>query len=155
MNVIVSTVGTSTLTNSFNKDERNQGHIGKFINKSNDKLEDLDNDSREMLYELDLRAQKVLAEGDINKVCKLSAELNGICHIYIDQGSPLQNDIFKKGNKDVHILIATDTAHGRSAAKLIGGFLTGQGITVINYTPPRLTTANTKVFWEGIKELLV
>jgi putative CRISPR-associated protein (TIGR02619 family) len=154
--LVISTVGTSILTNQINM--RSESDWSELLEaRANDKELDGE-DILEAIEELTCRAkeklysapeQKIIND-DIDEIRSTSAELNGIYGL-LNKGERLNQD-----NQDIHWLIATDTTQGQITAKIIEEFLKNQGLTNISiYTPPGLSTANTQKFSEGIDELIV
>lgn len=149
MRFIVSTVGTSILTNSINRDDSNEAkNWGKILGTSaNLNKEDLSDESKQVIHTLTERAREKLSKNDVKTNQQASAELNGIYGIY--GGSLPQN------SNDQHYLICTDTAQGQQTGNIIKDFLTNNGFTAVNvYTPPKLSTKDTRVFADGTKALI-
>lgn len=144
--VIISTVGTSLLTNQINR-ETERHWFGQLSNYANQKIESIPLDVKEILEILKNRALTQLKEGNISQVRRASAELNGIYGIY-------ENNI-NQGKQDLHYLIATDTAQGKITAEIIKSYLLEQGLSVNIFSPSGLSTANTSVFSDGIDQLIV
>jgi putative CRISPR-associated protein (TIGR02619 family) len=153
--LVISTVGTSILTNQINMRSESDWY-NLLEERANDKEIDNKEDFLEAMEALPRRAKEKLYSDygrkiinhKIDEIRRASAELNGIYGLYCE---PLNQD-----NQDIHWLIATDTAQGQIAAKIIEKFLKYQGLTNISiYTPPGLSTATTQKFSEGIDELLV
>lgn len=145
-NFILSTVGTSVLTNLVSTDERNQGWAKRLTNNANCSPAELAPDAKIELEELERRARARLHEGETPVIRRVSAELNGIYGIY---GNQLQ-----RGAGDMHWLVATDTAQGQLAASIVQDHLREKGLTVSIFCPPKLCTADTRHFAEGVKALI-
>jgi putative CRISPR-associated protein (TIGR02619 family) len=144
--LIISTVGTSLLTNQI--DRQNEGHWFKELsNYANETLTQVPDSVKEILEILKERAKTQLSQGNLAKIRRASAELNGIYGIY-------HNDL-SQGKQDLHYLIATDTAQGQMTAEIVQDYLLNQGLIVNSYTPKGLSTANTAVFSEGIDQIIV
>ena len=148
MRFILSTVGTSILTNSINRgnvDEARDwgGILGKSANLKKDELSEK---SRNVINTLAERASEKFNNNDVIIHRQASAELNGIYGIY---GGQLPTD-----SQDEHYLICTDTAQGQKTGGLIKDFLESQGFTVSVVTPSQLSTQDPESFTEGTKVLI-
>lgn len=144
--LIISTVGTSLLTNQI--DRQNEGHwFLELSNHANETLTQVPNSVKEKLDILKERAKVQLSQGTLTKIRRASAELNGIYGIY--------NNDLSQGKQDLHYLIATDTAQGQTTAEIVRDYLLNQGISVNIYTPKGLSTANTSVFSDGIDQIII
>ena len=148
MRFILSTVGTSILTNSINRgnvDEARDwgGILGKSANLKKDELSEK---SRNVINTLAERASGKFNNNDVIIHRQASAELNGIYGIY---GGQLPTD-----SQDEHYLICTDTAQGQKTGGLIKEFLESQGFTVSVVTPSQLSTQDPGSFTEGTKVLI-
>lgn len=151
--LVISTVGTSILTNQINM--RSESDWSDILEaRANDKKIDNNEDVLEAIEELTGRAKKKLyshpeqktINDDIDEIRRSSAELNGIYGLYRDQ--------LNQGNQDIHWLITTDTAQGQVSAELIRNFLMDNHLVVDIHTPQDLSTASTESFTNGIDELL-
>lgn len=149
MRFIVSTIGTSTLTNSINRKDPNEAkNWARILGMSaNQKENELSDESKHVMEQLAERAQDKLNLNDVETHRRASAELNGIYGIY---GTSLPQN-----SKDLHYLICTDTAQGQRTGELIKKFLTDNGFSTVNIiTPAQLSTKDTKAFADGTKELI-
>lgn len=149
MRFIVSTIGTSTLTNSINRENQDEGkNWGKILGMSaNLKEDELSDESEHVMKTLAERAQEKLDQNDVKMNRRASAELNGIYGIY--SGS------LPRSSNDQHYLICTDTAQGQRTGKLIKDFLTNNGFSTVRIvTPAKLSTKDTDAFADGTKELI-
>ena len=147
MRFIVSTVGTSILTNSINRTNSTEGTwFGILRDSANLKQNKLTLEAKQVINTLADRALEKLLENDVGINRQLSAELNGIYGIY--------NGNLPENSDDQHYLICTDTAQGQTTGNLIADFLRGQGFTVSVVTPIGLSTQDTKAFTTGTKELI-
>jgi putative CRISPR-associated protein (TIGR02619 family) len=72
--------------------------------------------------------------------------LNGIYALYKKQ--------LNQGSKDMHWLIATDTAQDQVTAKMVEEFLRQHGLTADVYTPQGFSARSTESFTNGIDEFL-
>ena len=145
MRYIISTIGTSTLTNSING--ATEGHwrgiLGASANLTEDELSDQSQDVTATLTE---RAREKLSQNDVETHRRASAELNGIYGIY--------DNILPTDSRDQHYLICTDTFQGQITGNLIKDFLRRKGFEVEIFVPPSLSTKDTNSFTDGIKELI-
>jgi putative CRISPR-associated protein (TIGR02619 family) len=144
--VIVSTVGTSLLTNQI--DRKLEGdwfsQLSKYANK---KSEQLPAEIANQIGILSQRAKQKLSEGKLEDACRASAELNGISGIY-------QKNL-SQGKSDIHYLITTDTAQGQETANIIREYLVANGIVNVNIPSPNgLSTATTQDFSGGIDAVI-
>ncbi|KAM3096078.1 hypothetical protein ACKFKF_23460 [Phormidesmis sp. 146-12] len=147
--VIVSTIGTSLLTNQIvrsSPDEKTW--YNQLRDTANCKSEELPATAKEIIEVLQSRSQEVLSQSSSQQIRLASAELNGIYGIYQEQ--------LDQGRQDIHYLIATDTAQGVATAKIVESFLRSKGITQVNIVcPSGLSMASTALFAVGIDELIV
>ncbi len=147
--VIISTIGTSLLTNQINRanpQEKDWYSQLRDVANLNDKQ--TPNNIKKIISTLKQRADKLLSNAQIPQIRRASAELNGIYGIY--------QDYLPKAKEDYHYLIATDTSQGKTTAEIVEAFLRKQGLNNIAiYTPPGLSTASTEAFSNGIDELMV
>ena len=149
MRFIVSTIGTSTLTNSINRENQDEAkNWGRILGMSaNLKEDELSDEAKQVMKTLAKRAQEKLSHNDVATNRRASAELNGIYGIY--GGSFLRN------SNDQHYLICTDTAQGQQTGKLIKDFLKNNGFSTVHIvTPAKLSTKDTNAFSDGTKELI-
>lgn len=143
--VVISTVGTSLLTNqSESKAERDS--LNKEANCQDDQISP---EVNALIIKLKEKAITKL-NGTVEEIRKASAELNGIYGLYegkLEQGT-------EKGKQDFHFLIATDTTQGLTTAQIVQSFLQKKGFIV--EIPPigKLSTASTEDFTHGITELI-
>lgn len=151
--VIISTIGTSLLTNQINRgnpDEKDwYSHLRDTANLNENQTPD---NVKDIIAQLKQRADDqlkgALSDLKISKIRRASAELNGIYGIYQENLS--------QGREDINFLIATDTVQGKTTAQIVEGFLKQQGLSNTNvYTPSGLSTASTEAFALGIDELIV
>ncbi|MBO3460355.1 CRISPR-associated protein [Aetokthonos hydrillicola Thurmond2011] len=147
--VILSTIGTSLLTNQINRanpDEKDwYSHLRDTANLNEQKTPE---NVKNLISILKQRADAQLSSAKIPQIRRASAELNGIYGVY-------QED-FSQGKEDYHFLIATDTIQGKTTAQIVEDFLRKQGLNNISiYAPPGLSTASTEDFSTGIDDLIV
>ncbi|HBE20352.1 MAG TPA: CRISPR-associated protein [Cyanobacteria bacterium UBA11149] len=150
--LIISTVGTSILTNQINMGSESDWS-DLLEARANDKefdggdiLEAIEELTRKAKNKLYSDPEQKLINDDIDQIRSASAELNGIYGLYRDQLS--------QGNQDIHWLITTDTAQGQVSAELIRDFLRDNHLIVDIHTPKDLSTASTESFTNGIDDLL-
>ena len=144
-NFVLSTIGTSILTNQITNSDPHEWRrlLG---DSANCKTDELDSGTQEVINMLAARARKTL-HGDNTQIHRrISAELNGIYGIY--EGTLPRNSF------DEHYLICTDTAQGQKTGELIRAFLADQGFQVSTYTPREFSTRDTAAFSTGIKNLI-
>ena len=145
MRFVLSTIGTSILTNQISQDDLNEWR-DLLRDSANRKMGDLDSEVEAVIDTLADRALGKLLQGDIQLNRRISAELNGIYGIY--------NGRLPQNSPDQHCLICTDTAQGQKTGELIREFLEDQGFNVFIYTPEGFSTQDTAAFSTGIKNLI-
>jgi putative CRISPR-associated protein (TIGR02619 family) len=147
--IIISTIGTSLLTNQIQRHEKSeQDWYNQLRDTANLTLENTPKEVISIIEILKNRAIEKLAQSSIPQIRSASAELNGIYGLY-------QQDL-KNGKQDIHRLISTDTAQGKATAEIVKQFLRNQELFNTDiYTPNGLSTATTNAFSEGIDDLLV
>ncbi len=144
---VISTVGTSLLTKQINRSHPDEKDWMKaLIDYANLTLEKTPENVLAIIKKLQERAGQNLSEQEIGSIRKSSAEINGIYGLYHNQ--------IEQGQKDIHWLIATDTAQGQATAELVQEFLKQHNISVQILTPQGLSAANTNVFSSAIDEIL-
>lgn len=149
--LIISTVGTSLLTNQIDLEidpDNTRSRLQEAANYPCDEVQQYHQDIQDIINDLEKRAKEKLSDSsDIEAIRKASAELNGIYGFY--------NNQLGKGTQDTHWLITTDTAQSKIAVNLIKDFLGEQGIKDVQiFSPKGFSTASTNIFQEGIDELL-
>lgn len=113
--LIVSTCGTSLLTNSVSPDLRTL--LTDFANQS--KPEDVPNEQRQRIQQhLEARREEFARETDLKRLMDLSAELNGVIRFYCGNPGIV---------RDQHVLLATDTWLGESTARIVADVLERYG----------------------------
>ncbi len=145
MRFVLSTIGTSSLTNQICNDDPSEWRW-MLRNSANRKTDDLDSETAAVIDALANRAFEQLLEDDVQINRRISAELNGIYGIY--------NGRLPQNSPDQHYLICTDTAQGQKTGELIKDFLVDQGLNAYIVTPEGLSTKDTAAFTTGIKELI-
>lgn len=140
-NLIISTVGTSLITNPAFKEEKSI--LYKYSNCTEFECP---SEIKELINELLPKVDEKLRVSDIHSIRRISAELNGILGFY--------NENFSNGRDDLHFLICTDTYQGKKAAEVVKGYLESNKISSQIYSPSGLSTKDKNSFSEGIKELL-
>ncbi len=147
--VVISTIGTSLLTNQIKRSEESEKDwYSQLRDSANLTLENTSKEVILIIESLKTRAIEKLKKCSIPQIRLASAELNGIYGLYQEK--------LPDGKQDIHWLISTDTAQGKATAEIVKEFLRKQGLfnTEI-YTPSRLSTATTQEFSEGIDNLIV
>ena len=128
MRFVVSTVGTSILTNLI--DGRNPAEatwrnmLGRSANLKQDELAP---ETKTVIDTLANRALEKLLEDNVQINRRISAELNGIYGIYAGR--------LPHNSSDQHYLICTDTAQGQKTGELIQNFLKTKGIHCKHFYP--------------------
>lgn len=136
---ILSTVGISTLLRGADRELRD-----RLIGAANDRQ--LGSDLDDEVASLADQVAETLRRNHIDTNRHLSAELKGLYGLY--------NDQLARGSRDMHYLVATDTALGQVASRLIEDYLKSQGLIVNVYTPLELSTANPASFSRGMTRLI-
>lgn len=146
--VVISSIGTSLLTNQINRANENEKEwYSSLRDTANLTLEETPEQVKEIVVTLKERASQKLEKGAVPQIRIASAELNGIYGLYQDN--------LEQGKQDIHWLIATDTAQGETTAQIVEDYLRSQGLMNVNiYTPLGLSTATTEAFLEGITQLI-
>lgn len=147
--VIISTIGTSLLTNQINRaNPEEKDWYARLRDTANLSVEQTPEDVQTIITTLKERADEQLSNAQISQIRRASAELNGVYGIY-------QEDL-SQGKEDYHFLIATDTNQGKTTAKIVETFLRKKGLNNTSiYAPRGLSTASTEAFSEGIDALIV
>lgn len=150
--LVISTVGTSLLTNQIRErtDTKGSGNrLKETANCTYEQVSKYHEDVLEIIKKLKQRAEEKLYgnDTDIKEIREASAELNGIYGLYdkkLEQGIP-----------DTHLLIATDTAQGTVTAEIVESFLKNKGLTnTSTCIQPGLSLASSNTFVEGIAKLI-
>jgi putative CRISPR-associated protein (TIGR02619 family) len=145
--LVVSTVGTSLLTNQIDRKNHDEANWWDLLSKSaNLKESETPEEVLRIVQALEKRAEQKLAEVDVRCVRKASAELNGIYGMY-------ESDL-SQGKLDTHWLVSTDTLQGKTTASIVKNFLLKAGVNTDIFTPEGLSMANTECFSGGIDKLL-
>ena len=140
--LIVSTVGTSLLTQQVTTAERSL-----ITRSANDTEQECPQEIKTLVFDLLKRGLTELNSGDPVRIRRASAELNGLIKLNSDR-IPLPEN-------DVHFLVATDTFQGRVTANALKDFLEQQcGSTAYVYVPEKLSTIDGQHFSDGVKNLL-
>lgn len=147
-NLIISTVGTSLLTNyaGKQKDRRLNQLLRDTANAREKELsEEQRNTIDNAVYAVEFSLQNAVP----TELSSLSAELNGLYSYYGQDfwsGSP---------GMDYHVLLATDTYQGRKTAYLLKEHLKNKGIKAVEIFVPRgLSTRDCSSFTSGINEII-
>ena len=148
MRFIVSTIGTSILTNSIDGANPEETENWRRILgiSANYKEAELSEEHKTVIDTLAERAREKLGQNDVGIHRRASAELNGIYGIY--EGTLPEN------TNDQHYLIYTDTYQGLTTGNLIKDFLSEQGFDVAIEIPEELSAKDTESFTVGIKVLI-
>lgn len=148
--LIISTIGTSILTNQIDRD-LDPDWYNRLVETANYTLDEIEynDDVKHIIQKLEQQANDLLNNNDdLDQIREASAELNGIYGIYDNK--------VEQGKDDIHLLITTDTAQGRASAKIIMSFLQDQGFTQVSITEPpeNFSVASSKRFLEGIAKII-
>ncbi|TAE72313.1 MAG: putative CRISPR-associated protein [Oscillatoriales cyanobacterium] len=147
--LVISTVGTSVLTNQIDRDIDDNDCYEQLQRTANYTDKEIQHypEIKKIISELKERAEKELYSDDTDKIRKASAELNGIYSLY--------NEPIEQGIPDMHLLVTTDTAQGRVAAEVVESFLKSKGLTNIStHAQSGLSTASSDIFVEGMAKLI-
>jgi putative CRISPR-associated protein (TIGR02619 family) len=153
--LVISTVGTSLLTNEINEDKDKNykqwiSELNKTANWTKEKIESSSEYSHvfsKIIKPLQERVEEKLNDSNILEIREMSAELNGIYGLYDE----------KIDKSDTHILITTDTAQGEATSQILESFLSSEGIerkNIIPLTQPGLSLSSTAVFTESMANLI-
>lgn len=145
--LVISTVGTSLLTNQIDREFEEGWYIRlrKTANCSCEEIEKYHEDVEEIIQTLKARAEEKI-NSNIDEIREASAELNGIYGLY--------DNNLEQGKADTHLLITTDTAQGLVASELVETFLKNQGVMNTNtYYTPGFSLNESTTFAEGIANL--
>ncbi len=134
--VIISTVGTSMLTNGAPQELR--GLLIRTANTAEARLSAADSAAIEARAE---EVRRMIAGASPEQAQRQSAELNGVVRLGLS-------------GRDVHYLIATDTLQGRLCAEIAAEWIQTAGATAIPQPISGLSTADTESFSDGINTLL-
>lgn len=141
--VIVSTCGTSILTNESDDERR------RLINGlANCRESDLTPQDRQTLEQHIEERKQMVEEAEDDRIKKLSAELNGILTYYGDVPAAAQ------GVPDLHVLITSDTYLGQRVGEIIESWLRSLGLAVDVWRPSGLVTDNRDSFRLAMAELI-
>lgn len=139
--LMISTCGTSLLTNGADKDT--QTLLRDAANFAEDTLSP---DQKQAINDRIRECKSKLAGADISSTKKLSAELNGVYGYYQDQ--------LPGKNRDLHILLHTDTYLGVRAAEILEEFLRSHELNAMKQTFDNLRTDTVDNFQGSITELI-
>jgi len=148
--VVISTVGTSLLTNQINRANPDEKDWYVQLRDSANLHNEADTPSsvQKIIKVLRKRASQKLLQSQTAVIRAISAELNGLYGLYDNQ--------LVMAQQDVHFLISTATFQCKTTAGVIRDFLQEQGLSSVEvYTPSDLSTASTGDFSSGIDDLIV
>jgi len=144
-NLLVTTCGTSLLTNDPHHEM--DFTIRQLLQRhTNHALGDISKDARKGLARHIEQRRGTLLNADNLLACKMSAELNGIVNYYARQ-TPLPN-------RDVHVLIHTDTWLGEQVAIILAEKLQQLGAAAQLQCATHLNTIDLANFQEGLGNLV-
>lgn len=148
--LVISTVGTSLLTNQIHQRRDPKGWedmLQKTANLTEEQISQSEPDVLGIIQNLKQRAKEKIHNGNTLEIREASAELNGIYGFY--------NEQIEQGIPDTHLLVTTDTAQGTVAAEIVESFLKSKGLTNIStHAPSGLSTASSDIFVEGMAKLI-
>ncbi len=141
-NLMVSTVGTSVLTNGA--DAETARLIRQYANtiRPEDIPEAAERALRKRVFEV---AERLDAVTDFGEAARVSAELNGIIRFYDER---------LDSKADSHYLLATDSWIGEEAARVIEEWLRGKGLNVVRHRQSDLQTDDLTTFQTGLSDLV-
>lgn len=142
MDLIVSTCGTSTLTNLADGVTRKL--VVEHANAFDD--EQIPIDASKALRQLIDQARMTLSAADVTSSRHASAELHGILCL-AGHRTPLPSS-------DVHILLHTDTWLGTAAAEIVADKLRAYGVAPHMERVKSLSTQSRELFDDGLRNLV-
>lgn len=140
---VLSTVGISLLLNGLLPEEKSEW-MARLNSAANQQT--LDPETSAKVDELKQRVADELANSNVAKRRRISAELNGLYGLYEEQ--------LDQARQDVLYLVTTDTVMGKTTAAILSAFLKPYAAFVEVYAPKKLSTATRTDFADGIKELI-
>ncbi|BAY83094.1 hypothetical protein NIES267_25800 [Calothrix parasitica NIES-267] len=150
--LVISTVGTSLLTNCIDQDIDPDNWLKRLQDTANYTEDEINKHCEDVLAtitELNQRAEEKLynKETEISEIRETCAELNGIYGLYDEK--------LEQGISDTHILITTDTAQGRITSKLIEKFLQDNKLkNTTTCIQPQLSLKSSTAFKEGMAKVI-
>lgn len=139
---ILSTCGTSLLTNQRNQEERTL--VNTYANAT--QRTDIPDSAAATLSMLLEQVAQRLSTADLLDVAKMSAELNALLKLY-DGQVPVA--------RDYHLLLCTDTWLGEAAAQLVATWLRQQGCNNVEVRRQKdLQTAQLTAFQLALSDLI-
>jgi putative CRISPR-associated protein (TIGR02619 family) len=142
MKLILSTVGTSLLTNQVSGSQRQE-----LFDAANMKESECSSTLIDLISYIKKSINIKLVKATVAELRKLSAELNGILGVY--------NGEIPTNPNDTHVLVASDTYQGKITAEIIESFLKEKGFTnIIIISPSQMSTKDKTSFVNGTKNLL-
>ncbi|HHW44416.1 MAG TPA: CRISPR-associated protein [Desulfotomaculum sp.] len=146
--LIVSTVGTSLLTNYVNR-QKNQDLSLLFRDTANAGEKELTSHQRDVIDEIIGKVGAELWNATHGELPQLSAELRGLLGYY-------GRDFYSRtAGMDHHVLVSTDTYQGREAARLLADHLERLGFNSVEILiPPGLSTRDCSSFTAGVNEVV-
>lgn len=139
--LMISTCGTSLLTNAADKDTQSL-----LRDTANFAEEALSPEQKHVIDDRICECKSNLEDADVVLAKKLSAELNGVYGYYHDQ--------LPSNNQDQHFLLHTDTYLGVRTAEILEEFLRTRNLRVTKQTFSKLRTDTLDNFQGSITELI-
>ncbi|MCS6840622.1 MAG: hypothetical protein NZ701_07570 [Roseiflexus sp.] len=115
-NLILSTCGTSLLTNGRSEEERRLVTKHSNVKQRNDLAPNI----AQQIDNLINNVRQSTENASLHDIARMSAELNALVQLYNNQPFPKQ---------DAHILLCTDTWLGEEAARIVEQYLRRQSMT--------------------------
>ncbi len=139
--LIVSTCGTSLLTNGAASDLRKW-----LTERTNHRENELSPQEKNRILDQLLQKAQELDQAPLAQVRKLSADLNGILGFYGGQ--------LPAASHDEHILLHTDTFQGRIVAEALREWLARKDLNVTCQVAEGLTTRTIQDFHAGVSSVI-
>ncbi len=140
---ILSPCGTSLLTNTAEQEER--ALVFRYSNAS--LIDTIPPEHKKILERIVQRAENTLLSAGMETAAKLSAELNGIIHIY-------NHRMPANPGRNFHQLLCTDTWLGEQTARLVKMWLTTKGFTADIRKQKDLQTAELASFQLALSDIV-
>ena len=142
--IIVSSCGTSILTNQIDNDLRT--FINSLANRKGSELSE--EDKRKLDEHARSRQEQLMSTTSLKQIKKLSAELNGIITYYDSNLKP------KNGAPDQHFLVVSDTYLGEKVGETVKLWLESYGFNVQTPPFPGFNTDDLESFRDAMTQLV-
>jgi putative CRISPR-associated protein (TIGR02619 family) len=141
--LLISTIGTSLITNQLSDAERQS-----VLPLANARESELPTEARQVMDKGAALAKAALADADVPRLKRLSAELNGILSFVAEE------QVRNSGGPPCHnILVATDTHAGRLAGGLVHEWLVANRYSSDLWIAAGLRTSNLAEFRAALADL--